>query len=196
MSYRLKQTEAPATEPVSVAELKAHLRVDWADEDAQLAEWIKAAREVAESYTSRQFHAATWQLILPTFPDGGLMIGIPRLPLITVESLSYLDSNGDAAEIDPDDLNTVSADDSAIVSPGSALNYTWPSASPNGNVILEFTAGYAPAAVPSTVKAAIKLFCAAQYRNREAVSELPLKEVPLGFYALLDTLRNYSMGGV
>lgn len=43
----------PSIEPLAVAELREHLRVDIDDEDALIADYIAAARAWAETYTGR-----------------------------------------------------------------------------------------------------------------------------------------------
>jgi len=50
--YSTKLTPQPTTEPVSIAEAKAHLRIDSAStgDDAYINALVMAAREIAERY--------------------------------------------------------------------------------------------------------------------------------------------------
>ena len=54
-----KVTTEPASEPITTAELKAHLRIDHSSEDSLLDEYITAARQIAEDYTARKFITQT-----------------------------------------------------------------------------------------------------------------------------------------
>ena len=54
MQYRsLTRQTPPAVEPVTVAEAKAHLRVDISDDDTYIGTLITAAREWCEEYLDR-----------------------------------------------------------------------------------------------------------------------------------------------
>lgn len=70
----LKVTEAPASEPVSLTDLKAWLRIDWTDDDAWLAMLISDARAWVESHTSRALITQTLQgvWILSKSPESKL----------------------------------------------------------------------------------------------------------------------------
>jgi hypothetical protein len=59
---------APETEPVSVAEAKAHLRLDADDDDATVAALIQAARQHVEKTCRRGLVTQTWELVLERFP--------------------------------------------------------------------------------------------------------------------------------
>jgi uncharacterized phiE125 gp8 family phage protein len=200
LQYSLKRTVDPTVEPVSVTELKAHLRIDWTEEDEALLIYLKAAREYAEAYTSRSFSTSTYVMRFIQFPSDGDPIRLPRLPLIEVESLTYTDNDGNSTMLfqspptntapQVGSLDVVESDDSAEIYPGPENNHTWPTVTSNGRVRLTFVAGYTT--VPAAVKQAILHHAAHLYRNREAVSEQPLKEAPLAVHSLLDTVRNYS----
>lgn len=56
---------------------------------------IRTATEQAEVYTQRALIPQTWQLILSGFPASGRIV-LPRLPVISVESFSYLDGDGES----------------------------------------------------------------------------------------------------
>lgn len=65
----LQLISPPAEEPLSLAEAKLHLRVDFSDEDALISALISAARQAAETITARQLVTARWKYILDAFPD-------------------------------------------------------------------------------------------------------------------------------
>ena len=49
----LKQTVAPAVEPISLTEGKLHLRIDTTAEDGLISSLIKTARQYCENYQQR-----------------------------------------------------------------------------------------------------------------------------------------------
>jgi hypothetical protein len=64
----LKLIQAPASEPVSLADAKNHLRVDVTDDDVLIGGLITAARVAAENICRRAFVTQSWTLFLDTFP--------------------------------------------------------------------------------------------------------------------------------
>lgn len=58
----------PVLEPVTVAEAKFAARLDGAHWDTPVAQYITAAREVAEHETGRRFIAQQWRLELEDWP--------------------------------------------------------------------------------------------------------------------------------
>jgi len=64
----VKLITPPAAEPMTVLEAKAHLRVDFPDDDDYIAALITAARDYAEGFTRRAFLTQSWLLALDHFP--------------------------------------------------------------------------------------------------------------------------------
>ena len=60
--------DPPATEPVTVAEAKAHARIDIDDDDAMVAALITAARQWVEDTTGRCLITQQWKLTLDNWP--------------------------------------------------------------------------------------------------------------------------------
>src|SRR4051794_386751 len=75
--YHLKVTTQPTVEVLTLAEAKAHLRVDITDDDDLITELIVAARESCERWVSRSFLTTTWRLTLDHFP-GAFVPGVGR----------------------------------------------------------------------------------------------------------------------
>jgi len=171
----LTQSIAPAIEPVTLSEAKAHLRVDGTDEDDLITDLIQAAREACEVFTRRQFITATWALTLDEFPD---YIELPRPPLQSVTTLAYVDVDGD------DQTLTEGTDFDVDITPlvGYVLpcyGESWPSTLGHiADVTVTYKAGYGltAASVPSAIKAAIKLLMADLYEHREARTEAKLED--------------------
>jgi hypothetical protein len=64
----IKLNTAPAVEPVTLAEAKLHLRVDFTDDDTLITMLIGAARVAAENICRRAFVTQKWDLYLDAFP--------------------------------------------------------------------------------------------------------------------------------
>lgn len=140
---------SPASEPVSLSELKLHLRVDSTAEDDLIAGLNVSARDYAESFTHRAIPQQTWDLKLEGFPCGSEFY-LPKAPCVSVTSITYIDTDGDTQTL----ATTVYGTD---LPPGPHaragriyLKYqqVWPQtrAIPNA-VTVRFVAGYSGTAV-------------------------------------------------
>lgn len=180
----------PASEPVSVAEAKEHLKVDDTADDTLIAGLVAAAREACEMAARRAFVSRTLDLRLASWPSGR-MIEFPEPPLVSVTSISYTDEDGNAG--------TVSAPDYVVynqVEPGILVlkpSAEWPSVTlmPGPSLVVRYVAGFgAPAAVPRHYKQAILLTIGHWYANRESVViGSAVQEVPDGAKDLLRANR-------
>lgn len=90
---------APADEPLTLAEAKAHLRVTTDDEDTLIASLIVVAREHVEEITGLAFITRTLEYALNAFPRKTERnplgaIWLPRPPLQSVTSITYTDTDG------------------------------------------------------------------------------------------------------
>lgn len=98
---------APGEEPVTLAELKAQLRVDNGSEDAHLIGLIAAARSHVEGLTRRLLITQSWRIYLDAWPRRGRdapfarQIDLPLAPVERVISLRVFDQLGTAELIDP-----------------------------------------------------------------------------------------------
>lgn len=187
----------PQTEPVTLAEAKAHLREDATDADTlkKITDLIKSAREYCEGFQNRAYVTQSQELVLDTWPSGKEII-IPRPPLQSVESIKYKDKDGLESTWDP--VNYIVDPDSA---PGRViLGYqkAWPSVElqPAAAIRARFVSGYLPTGegetadpagnVPQVVKQAMLLLIGHWYEHREAVVTGTIsKEIELAVDALL-----------
>ena len=71
----------PALEPVSLAEAKAHLRIDGDDDDALVTAAIVAARVHVEAATRRALIEQGWRVYLDAWPRKRI-VPIPIAPLL------------------------------------------------------------------------------------------------------------------
>jgi hypothetical protein len=186
----LKRTVDAATEPVTLAEAKAHCRVTSTADDTLITTLIKTARQLCEQYTGLAFISQTWEFNLDRFPstqgsesdwhDGvreGLIsqvdcqkryIDIPIAPLISISSLATFNDAGDSATMD---AAGYIVDTRRI--PGRitlATGAIWPvNLRPANAILITFTAGYADAnSVPALLKHAVLVAIGHLYDNRTA----------------------------
>ncbi len=195
----------PAGEPVSLAEAKLHLRVDFDDDDSLIQVLISAARQAAETLTNRQLITARWRMVLDSFPGPSLMgvpagqvftlpghaVLLPKSPVQSVVEIRYLDMAG-AWQVMPAANYTVdSACEPARITP--VFGQIWPIALPQiGAVSVIFDAGYGDAsAVPEGIKTWIKLRLGSLYVHREEVASMTRGRIdPLPFIdGLLDPYK-------
>lgn len=168
----LKLITPPATEPISLADTKKHLRID-ADitsEDSYLSDvLIPAAREYCEGFHNRAYITQTYELWLDTWPRKEYA-RIPRPPLQSVASVKYYGTDN-AEHI----MATANYFVDSKSEPGRlvlAYGKSWPSATlrPANGICVTFTAGYgAAAAVPKKAVQAMNLLIGHWFDNREAV---------------------------
>lgn len=196
MNRSVTVSVAPTVEPVSLTEMKLHLREDADGQDSLITALIKAAREKVEIETRRALVTQTQILRLDGFPrsdTAAMAIEVPNPPLQSVTSIQYVDESGATQTLDAADYLVDTASEPARITP--VYNGSWPIARAQINAVtVTFVAGYAPgsgsptdyaANVPEGLKAAIKLLVGAWYEHREAVGPLALKPVPMAYDALI-----------
>lgn len=168
---------APAAEPITLVEAKAHLRVDDATSDTLIASYIKAARQIAEGFMRRSLVRRTLRLSLDGFPSYGCPLLLPFAPVASISSVKYYDSDGA--------LQTWSSAEyllEADSEPARLQHHpddAWPTDLHIGRLgvaQVEYVAGYAPSSdsptdyaanVPDDIKSAIKLILGDLYEDRE-----------------------------
>src|SRR5690348_7194347 len=91
----------PVGTVLTVADAKAQSRIDASDEDsATIAPLLVAVQERGELSTGRAFLTQTWDYILDRCPREPF-IEIPKPPLVSVTSFTYVDTQGNAQTLDP-----------------------------------------------------------------------------------------------
>ncbi len=94
----LELVTAPALEPVTLDEAKAHLKIDVSDDDALITTLIAAARARAEWHTGRAFVTQGWRLWLDAWPCEPVEIPLP--PLQSVSAVTVYARDDSAAVLD------------------------------------------------------------------------------------------------
>ena len=182
-----KLKTAPAIEPVTAAEFKAHI-VDDGMSDADANAWIEVARQLIEDNTGIAMISQVWELTFDRWPSlggGGWWDGVregamadvhgtpgavelPRYPLQDVGAVTTYDTSGAGSPITVADFFDI---DTYSTYGRMSLRYgaTWPIAlRPTNAILIEYTAGYGSAAadVPAPLKLAVKQVAAYLYNHR------------------------------
>ena len=158
---------APTEEPLSLDQVKNHLRVDVGEDDVWLMGAIRAARERAEAVTGRALVTRTVEVTRDGWPAGPVWV-LPHPPLQSVTSIKYTDVAGVEATFDAANYLV-----DARSTPGRIVLKTaagWPSAvlrEVNG-VVVRYVAGYGlRGAVPREIVEGMLLAVGEMYENRE-----------------------------
>lgn len=195
-----RQTTAPSVEPVSLIEAKAHLRVDVTDDDGYISALIVAARQAAETITRRALITQSWAVTLDQFPAPGQNVGsanwygpqwgnspgplttlradgrtgfeifLSHCPLISVDSITYTDSDGNTQTLAASAYKVDLVSEPARIVP--AYGTTWPATRNEINAVtVTYTCGYGAAGtnVPQAIKSWMLVRIGAMYENREEV---------------------------
>lgn len=162
--YPLTVTTPPVTEPVSLADARAHLRVDTKADDALVSAAITAARAYAEDYTHRKLITQTVEIRADGFPAA---FRLPVAPVITITSIKYIDTTGTLITLAADQYKLVQSTTPPLIVP--AYSVTWPTTRAEMDaigIILSVGYGVVSDDVPPTIIEAIKLLLGHFYTNR------------------------------
>lgn len=164
MTYAL--ITPPAAEALTLAQAKAHLRIDLDDEDDLIASLIATAREHLERTTGLCLITCGLRLYLDRWPATGV-IDIGRGPVRAVTEIRTYDGQGVEAAVD---LAGHVLDGAAHPARLWLRNRPAPSQAMNG-VEIDFTAGFGEAGtdVPDSLKRAMLVHIAQMYEFRGAV---------------------------
>lgn len=162
----LVMTSPPAAEPVTVADAKAHMRIDTDAEDVLIGSLLLTSRLHIETALSLALITQSWTLTLDRWPRG-VEVDMPLAPLRSVDEVRVKDARGDAAEI-PDQNYLV---DLASRPPRLVWNNCappLPGLAANG-IEIDLTAGFGDTAdsVPAPLKHAILMLTAHWYEHRD-----------------------------
>jgi uncharacterized phiE125 gp8 family phage protein len=181
------QTTPPSAEPLTLAEVKAHLRLDGNEEDALLTSLIRTAREHLERETGLCLMSQGWRLYLDHWPKDGV-IPISKSPVQAIQTVIVYAADGSAAEVSLEDHLLDRAGRPARLwlknppTPGQAVN----------GIEIDFAAGYGEAGtdVPDTLKRAMSIHIGHMFAFRGVVSpENQPAGIPDGYERLIGSFR-------
>ena len=165
---RCAELAQPVSEPVSLAEAKAHLRVTASDENDLISALIVAARQYCENLSGRTLAPRNFLQTMDRFPDGGGDITLRRSPVTAVATVYYYSLETTNTLMAPNtdyrlDLQQIPA---RIRLPlGTTL---WKNAYTTDDAVrITYTAGAVSA--PTAAKQTILLLVGHWFENRESV---------------------------
>ena len=189
MTTAIERAIAPVALPVTLAEAKAHLRVDSAAEDDLISALVDAAVSHLDGLgvLGRAMITQSWAQWFSQVP------GRPRLlmgPFQSLTSVEYFDADNVLQTATLSDFETWRDGDFVILKPKE--NFEWPNAFIRPDAIkVTYVAGYGDDAadVPQSVRQAILLLVGHWYENRMATTEANMREMPFAVESLIGLER-------
>jgi len=202
-------TTPPASVAYVLADVKAWLRVNHADDDSAITAMADTATRYIQDHIGRQLVNATYTWKLDAFAKqnrpkdsdfwfnpypigkrGGQIIHFPVLPVSAITSIQYVDTAGNTQTLSGSDY--VFDATNGRLKPSATLG-SWPQTSTDvfNAVTIVFVAGYGAAAanVPLRIKQALMALVAFWYENREASGMVNYNQIPDTFTDLLSEFK-------
>ncbi|MDJ0922114.1 MAG: head-tail connector protein [Henriciella sp.] len=181
----------PPAALMTEAEARRQCVIDDDSEDDILAGLIATATgylEAEHGILGRALITQTWRVRFPCVPAEAV-VELPYPPIKSIEAVKYIDTDGVEQTFAPENYGMHASRSKSFV----ALNpsASWPVAAGHWPFSIEFVAGYGDEAtdVPDGIVHAAKLLVSHFYENREATTDLPLRDLPLGVQMLLAPFR-------
>jgi len=176
----------PESEPISLDELKTHLKILHDSEDAFLDTLIAAARGHLEKTCGSAFAAQTREGYLAGFPNARAIM-LPE-PAASLSSIKYRDRDGNEQTLPASVYHFEPAGFCGRVD--LLEGQQWPATQPHPRAVtLRWVAGSAEAA--EDIKHAMKLLCGHWYFNREIAGD-SRANAPFAVEALVQKYRTHG----
>jgi uncharacterized phiE125 gp8 family phage protein len=189
---RYYRTVAPTSPVLTLADLKAHLRIDTADEDGLITSYERGAVDLIERATGQALVNQTW---LATFDGFPARFDLPVAPVQSVTSIAYDPPDGAAVTLAPADYRVIGLADpvGAVIEPV----VPWPQTrTGGGSVRVTFVAGYGAngISVPESLKDAVRLTVSYRHKMRDlgVVVSGDIRELPFGVADILRDWRRWT----
>lgn len=191
-------TSGPAEEPVTVAEAKAHLRLDGSAEDILIASLILTSRLHIEAALGIALISQGWRLTLDRWPEKPWSetgaVRFPLRPVRSVTSVTVRDSDGAPTVLAPEGYLL---DGEALLPRLVPRDGTWPPPGlPANGIEILFEAGLGEAAedVPEPIRHALLLLVAHWYEHRDPLEIGPAAAaIPAAVSDLLKPYREVRL---
>lgn len=155
----------PASEPISLAEAKAFLRVPDDAEDGLIATLIAAARIHIESVAGLALITQSWRLVLDEWPANRL-VQVPMRPLQSVTAITAYGEDGEGSALA---LPQFAWDAQGVRIPNPIAGM--PVLQPHFGIEIDVVTGFGPTPedVPAPLRQALLLLVGHWYEHRDAV---------------------------
>ena len=179
----------PIIEPVSLAEMKDHLRVDGSDEDEEISLIAISARRHVENITRRALLTQTWDYCLNAWPSTD-RIKLPNGRLQSVTSVKWKGTDGTETTLTSGTDYLVETNGDGIGRVVLPYGMSWPSGTlyPSNPITIRFICGWTTAEkVPHEIRAAVKFAAENEYYHGDRAEVLlPVISRLLSSYQLWD----------
>ncbi len=197
----LTLSTAPAELPLSIDDLKLHLRLTDTTNDAEVMGYLRAVvsrLDGAGGILNRPLITQTWIWKFGSFPSWAIRLPLP--PAQSVTSIVYIDEDGDEQTLSASKYKFLNAN--TVANPGlitPAYGEVWPTTRHEGEAVtVTWVCGYGlREAVPEMTRHLIKILVADAFRQREALGVVGqrtsgLVETP-SFKGLFDLARYHAV---
>lgn len=160
MTHRITRSDAVAPQlPVTLDELKSHLKIETDAEDDLLAAYLETGVEWAEEFTHRAISKRNYLVVDDRFPLSGNAWKLPLGKVQSIASVQYIDSAG-ATQTWTASNYTLDNDSDSCARLRPVPTQDWPDIGEyDGAARVTMQAGWNAADVPYTVRQAILLYC-------------------------------------
>ena len=183
-------TSGPAIEPVTLAESKAHLRLDGDAEDTLIASLIVTSRLHIEAGLGLALITQGWSYFLDAWPVGR-ELALPLRPVQSIAAVKVYAADESVETLAPESYLVDGVGPPARIVRRSDAAWPRPTRVASG-IEVAFLAGYgaAAASVPAPIRQAILLLVAHWYEHREPIEVgAPGTSVPVMVGDLLKPYR-------
>lgn len=165
MRVPVQTITGPSVEPVTLLEVKTHLRgISHSDHDDLLNGLIKSAREYVETATNRSLVTQTLAAYYKNWPDNDVFV-LPQGPVQSVSTVKYTTAAGTETTYSSDNYTTELNLTPALVMLG--YEKTWPTATLHNDeypIEITYVAGYGTGGdIPENLKTAVKFHVEMMY---------------------------------
>lgn len=173
--------------PIDLEEVKRHLNIEHNEDDEKIISLMPAAIGIAEHYAQIKILESVWQYKMPTFKQS---VALPVSPVISIDSISYIDTSGNTQPINGYYLKKTPFQPTLL----AAYGETWPTTQDGyESVTITLTAGYSE--FPADMKEALFKIMGSLLENREDDAPVVLSEVPISSKTILDRYAARTFGG-